>query len=111
MVVMALRCFSLVMLWNLSYPDHSLYQLEYSLCYPEYATPLRFAGQLATALLVVEQQQVVKPFLTTIQLVNVILMPMLYPMVAASHSQHHFMKLSFINSILVSMLDHHLSKF
>ena len=102
---MALQYFFLVMLWNLSSPDHYLYQSECSLCYPEYATPLRFVE------LSVVELQLVNPFLSVILLLSVILMSMTNLKVATSHCQHHFMKLSFINSILGSMRYHHLSKF
>lgn len=81
MVAMALQCFSLVMLLSLSYLDHCLYQLEYSLCSPEYDFPLGLAE------LPIVEQQVVEPPLIAIQSVKIMLMlmPMLALVLVHSH--------------------------
>ena len=102
---MAQRCFSLIMLWSLSYLDHCLYQLEYSLCCPEHVIPLGLAK------LPIVKLQVVEPPLIAIQSFKVMFMLMPVRGLAPSHLKHRTMKLSWLNSILVFMLDHHLSKF
>ena len=79
MVAMALQCFSLIMLLSLSYLDHCLYQLEYSLCSPEYVFPLGLAE------LPIVDLQVVEPPLIAIQLVKIMLMPILALVLVLSH--------------------------